>query len=314
MTPRDANIQNIYFNQCCFLEKRYPTLLELGLPISRANAQVIFDIYCWHVKRFDPVAAVQDRVRLCIEMLTRTYDPGLRRKLFSDLLDLQASRGLAHRMLPLLLDDDPMRATIGALQSTHARHYGCDLRYFSTKGIDRGDVLRFYFAENTDILKGRRVLHIAPEVSLRAWMQEMAGVHGFQYTTADGFMEDVDHYIDLCALSFADQAFDLIIIHRVLEHAIDNTSALSELARVLAPGGILNVSVPEALYMAETSEWHVPDPEVHYHFRVYGRDFPDMLAAAGFEPGRCDWLVRQSEARLKQFGAYPLLFYNAVKR
>jgi len=314
MTSRDANIQNIYLRQCRFLEKRYPALLALGVPVSPANAAAAFDIYCWHVKHMDPVAAVQDRVRFCTEMLTKTPDPALRRKLFDDLFELQASRGMPHRVLPLLPEGDLARAQVDALQSEHAAHYGYDLRRFDMKGSDRGHALRFYFSENANLLKGRRVLHVAPEAGLRAWMVEAARAHGFQYATADGFMEGVDHHIDLCAMPFDDGVFDLIIIHRVLEHVIDNAGALSELARILAPGGMLNVSVPEALYMGETSEWRVPDPDVHYHFRVYGRDFPDMLTAAGFDPGRCDWLLRQSETRLKLFGAYPMLFYNAVKR
>ncbi len=314
MTGRLANIQQIYVRQCRFLERRYPALAELRLPVTGENASAVFDIYCWQVKRLDPVAAGQDRVRFYRDTLSKTADPALRRAMLEDLVDLQIARGMPHKTLPLLEPGDPLRACIAACNDEASRNYGFDLRTFDMTGVDRGSALRFYFSENTEILKGKRVLHIAPEAKCRPWMLEAARQVGFSYATADGFAENVDHYVDLCALPFTEGQFDVIIVHRVLEHVIDDAGALKEMARVLPQGGVLNISVPEQMYMAETADWRVPDPDVHHHFRIYGRDFPDMLAAAGFEPGRCDWLLQQSATRLKLFGAYPLLFYNAVKR
>lgn len=314
MTSRLANIQQIYVRQCRFLERRYPALLDLHLPVTAENASAVFDLYCWHVKRLDPVASAQDRARFCRETLQKPLDPGLRRALLEDLVSVQIARGLPGRALPFLEAGDPLRARIETCAVEHARHYGVDLRAFDMTGSDRGCALRFYLSEHAAALKGRKVLHIAPEAKCRPWMQEAAKQVGFSYSTADGFVEDVDHAVDLCALPFAPGQFDYIIVHRVLEHVIDDATALAEFARVLPTGGILNISVPEQLYMAETADWRVPDPDVHQHFRVYGRDFPRMLETAGFEPGRCDWLLQQSVTRLKLFGAYPLLFYTAVKR
>lgn len=314
MNARLANIQQIYVRQCRFLQQRYPALTDLRIPVTGENASAVFDLYCWHVKRMDPVASAQDRARLCHKTLQKPLDPGLRRAILEDLVTVQIARGMPHRALQFLEAGDPLRARIDACATEHAERYGYDLRTFDLTGTDRGSALRFYFSENVATLKGRKVLHIAPEAKCRGWMQEAAKQVGFSYATADGFTDDVDHAIDLCALPFSEGQFDYIIVHRVLEHVIDDVTALKEFARVIPQGGVLNISVPEQMYMPETADWRVPDPDVHHHFRVYGRDFPQMLEAAGFESGRCDWLLQQSTTRLKLFGAYPLLFYNAVKR
>jgi SAM-dependent methyltransferase len=57
---------------------------------------------------------------------------------------------------------------------------------------------------------------------------------------------DVDglHHEDLQQLSFADASFDAIACCDVLEHVPDPARALGELARVLAPGGLLVLTVP----------------------------------------------------------------------
>jgi SAM-dependent methyltransferase len=49
-------------------------------------------------------------------------------------------------------------------------------------------------------------------------------------------------------LPFADQSFDKVLMAEVLEHLSDDRSALLELARVLRPGGVAALSVPNARY------------------------------------------------------------------
>ena len=131
--------------------------------------------------------------------------------------------------------------------------------------------------------------------------------------TVDGFQPGMDRYEDLCSMTADGSSIDTIICHRVLEHVIDGPSAYRELFRVLQPGGVLNFSVPEALYLPETSEWLIPDPKFHGHVRVYGRDFPDQLKAVGFRVDRADWLLGRPLDGLQAVKAYPMLLYNAYK-
>ncbi len=73
-------------------------------------------------------------------------------------------------------------------------------------------------------------------------------------------------------LPFADGSFDRVIAAEVLEHLPDDDTAIAELARVLAPRGVMAVTVPrfgpEVVNWALSSEYHnVPGG----HIRIYRR-------------------------------------------
>jgi len=53
-------------------------------------------------------------------------------------------------------------------------------------------------------------------------------------------------------LPFADESFDAILSHEVLEHVADDAQALCEMARVLRPGGRIILFVPNRGYPFET--------------------------------------------------------------
>jgi glycosyltransferase involved in cell wall biosynthesis/ubiquinone/menaquinone biosynthesis C-methylase UbiE len=53
---------------------------------------------------------------------------------------------------------------------------------------------------------------------------------------------------DILKLPFPDASFDKVLMSEVLEHISDDRVALSEIFRVLKPGGILALSVPHARY------------------------------------------------------------------
>jgi SAM-dependent methyltransferase len=54
------------------------------------------------------------------------------------------------------------------------------------------------------------------------------------------------------ALPYADNSFDLILSHEVLEHVEDDQRAVAEIVRVLKPGGRAVIFVPNRLYPFET--------------------------------------------------------------
>jgi SAM-dependent methyltransferase len=88
---------------------------------------------------------------------------------------------------------------------------------------------------------------------------------------------------DALALPFDDGAFDRIIAAEVLEHIPDDVTAITELARVLAPGGRIAVTVParfpERINWALDSEYHdFPGG----HIRIYSqRELEGRLTEAG---------------------------------
>ena len=88
---------------------------------------------------------------------------------------------------------------------------------------------------------------------------------------------------DALALPFGDGTFDRVICSEVLEHVDEDLAAMSELARVLRPGGTLAVTVPrqvpERINWALSDEYHnVPGG----HIRIYSRRvLESRLASVG---------------------------------
>jgi SAM-dependent methyltransferase len=86
-------------------------------------------------------------------------------------------------------------------------------------------------------------------------------------------------------LPFGRGTFDRIIAAEVLEHIPDDRSAISELARVLAPGGTIAVTVPR--WWPELMTWALSD-EYHSnpggHIRIYRKSvLLERLREAGLE-------------------------------
>jgi SAM-dependent methyltransferase len=95
----------------------------------------------------------------------------------------------------------------------------------------------------------------------------------------------------LCAadglyLPFGDERFDLVICAEVLEHVPDHTAAITEIARVLRPGGNAVVSVPR--YGPERLCWILSReyaPVKGGHIRIYRRlQLIELMAQAGLIP------------------------------
>lgn len=77
---------------------------------------------------------------------------------------------------------------------------------------------------------------------------------------------------DALALPFADDTFDRIVASEVLEHVTDDGQALTEVFRVLKPGGTLAATVPswlpEQICWALSAEYHAPFVEGG-HVRIF---------------------------------------------
>ena len=80
---------------------------------------------------------------------------------------------------------------------------------------------------------------------------------------------------DATRLPFADDSFDCVVTSEVLEHIHDDVTALSELVRVLKPGGTFAATVPswlpEKINWMLSDEYHAPFV-VGGHVRIYTAD------------------------------------------
>lgn len=138
------------------------------------------------------------------------------------------------------------------------------------------------------ILEGKHILHFAPEHQLSERIQWAAG----RYVAADFERGDCDWNLDISKMpEVATESFDAVIACDVLEHVPDDHSALSEVRRVLRPGGLAILTVPQRDPPAPTDEdSSIVSPEARErrfgqkdHVRMYGDDFITRLEKAGFD-------------------------------
>ena len=90
---------------------------------------------------------------------------------------------------------------------------------------------------------------------------------------------------DATRLPFADNSFDRVITSEVLEHIQADTAAITELARVLKPGGTFAATVPtwlpEKINWMLSDEYHAPK-SVGGHVRIYtATELKAKLRSAG---------------------------------
>ena len=274
----------------------------------------------------EPARETQLR-RLLTRLREQVADEPYRRQLAREIAKSDVRSGVPDRATILLESapaDDEERALVRKLEADielYERRYAARAALIRSldvwraiPGDVRGQSLVAYFAANPELVRGKRVLHVAPEESLRRWLGSRSRTLQIEYVTLDPFLAGVDVTEDLTALQLADDRFDLVICHRVLEHVLDDAAALRELRRVLRPGGVLNFSVPQSLSLDETNEWIIPDRSHDHHVRQYGNDLDDRLRAAGFASVTVDrfLLDRTREQHLAE-GTYPLRILICTK-
>ena len=128
---------------------------------------------------------------------------------------------------------------------------------------------------------------LRPRAPLRSRLRPAA--RAIERVTAD-LHAPADLRLDITAMDLPDGSFDLILCSHVLEHVPDDRAAMSELCRVLSPGGLALVLTP---YRPDRPTYEDPsitsplDRMVAFgqqdHVRIYGNDLADRLRGAGFE-------------------------------
>ena len=177
----------------------------------------------------------------------------------------------------------------------------------STLSLERHRLLWLFLKQETNFFTAPlRVLHFAPE---QAFYKRFKKMPNLDYTTTDLNSPLASFKADICDLTFGSNRFDVILCNHVLEHIPDDQKALSELFRVMAPGGWGVFQVPQDMGRTTTFE----DPTVtgveerkrlfgqYDHVRVYGQDYFEILEKAGFEVEALDYTTRLGDIAVERY-------------
>jgi len=145
------------------------------------------------------------------------------------------------------------------------------------------------FLKRNGLLSGSRVrlLHVGPWPKIASLL---SGLDNVDYVGVDILsLPGVTTIADITSLPFDDASFDALICVHVLEHVVDDRTALSEFRRTLKPGAWAVISVPMRLDRPTHEDSTVTDPKDRKrvfgeagHVRFYGNDLDRRLEAAGF--------------------------------
>lgn len=176
-----------------------------------------------------------------------------------------------------------------------------------TLSLERHRLFWLYLKNETTFFSAPlRVLHFAPE---QAFVQKFKKQKNLTYTTTDLNSPIADVKADICDLPFKNNSFDFIICNHVLEHIPDDTKAMQELYRVLAPLGTAIVQVPYDAKRAITYEDDTITDQSertrifgqYDHLRVYGMDYFKKLSSIGFDVNALDYTSSISSDDIERY-------------
>ncbi len=156
--------------------------------------------------------------------------------------------------------------------------------------LERHRLMWLYLKDHSNFLSADKldVLHIAPE---QCFHKRFKAQKNLNYLTGDLFSPLADIHFDLHSIPLEDNRFDVVFCNHVLEHVDDAHQCMSELYRVMKPGGWGIFQVPMDFSRDVTYEDALivspEDREKHFwqkdHVRLFGKDYPDWLRKAGFQ-------------------------------
>jgi len=185
--------------------------------------------------------------------------------------------------------------------------------------LERHRLLWLYFERERQELftTQNRVLHVAPEPSLQRRLRSLPNLD-YLSGDLDSYLADVQ--LDVTDLNFPDASFDVVICNHVLEHVPDDRRAMSELHRVLRPGGWAVLMVPDVEEETTFEDPTAVTPEQRLelfgqddHVRRYGRDYVQRLESVGFSVSveEYEHVIGEEEQRrhgLRKFGRIDPIF------
>lgn len=138
-------------------------------------------------------------------------------------------------------------------------------------------------------------------------------MQNIDYTSADLDSPLADVKMDVHEIPFDDNTFDVVFCNHVMEHVDDDIKAMSEIYRVLKPGGWAIIQSPQD-YSRETTleDPTITDPkerERFYwqddHVRLFGLDYGKRLEKAGFNVKEDRFVMELPKETVRRYALPP---------
>lgn len=154
--------------------------------------------------------------------------------------------------------------------------------------LERHRLMWLFLKEKTDFFSAKlRILHIAPE---HCFIDRFDALPNLDYLTADIESPLAKLKMDIHAIPFPENSFDVVFCNHVLEHVKDDLKVCAEFNRILKPSGwgILQSPVYQIEKTLEDHSIHDPAEREQVfgqrdHVRKYGTDYAQRLRLSGIQ-------------------------------
>jgi ubiquinone/menaquinone biosynthesis C-methylase UbiE len=142
-------------------------------------------------------------------------------------------------------------------------------------------------------------------------MKRFEKQHGDKYITADIESPLAKVKMDIHQIPFGENHFDVVLCNHVLEHVQDDIKAMSEIYRVLKPGGWAIMQVP---FFSPVPEFTFEDSLITNprerekifgqddHVRKFGFDYPARIERAGLKAEASSFASMMPDATSLRYG------------
>jgi len=188
--------------------------------------------------------------------------------------------------------------------------------------LERHRLMWLYLKDHSNFFTAEKlnVLHIAPEQCFHSRFKKQGNLN---YLTGDLVSPIADMHFDLHHIPLEDNRFEVVFCNHVLEHVDDAHQCMSELYRVMKPGGWGIMQVPQDytrdMTYEDASITSPEEREKHFwqkdHVRLFGNDYPDWLRKAGFTVETFDKDKHYSPELVKRYRLFePEMMYIVSKK
>jgi SAM-dependent methyltransferase len=176
-----------------------------------------------------------------------------------------------------------------------------------TLSLERHRLMWLYLQQKTNFFTAQlKVLHIAPE---HCFIKRFEKMPNLDYITADIESPLAKVKMDVHQIPFENNVFDVAFCNHVMEHVENDILAMSEIHRVLKPGGwaiIQSPINPQRTITYEDLSLKTPQEREKVfgqndHVRDYGTDYGRRLERAGFRVIEDDFVKTLSKQTIDRY-------------